>query len=131
MRDRNFFYRAPNGQGLTDGELRHWAPSIFATEPHGSRSERYAMIPTSQVLGGRRDNGFVPVYVQQQNSRNADRKGFAKHLIRLRHRDAMDGHAIAREHRRIGMVFPEVTLLNSHDGSSQYSLRAGLLRLAA
>jgi hypothetical protein len=81
------------------------------------------------LTAGRRPEPGAAAARFRPASRSEDRRGFAKHVIRLRHRDAMDGHAIAREHRRLGMVFPEVTLLNSHDGSSQYSLRAGLLRL--
>ena len=35
---------------LSDDRIRAVVPSIFADAPHGSRSDRYAYIPTSTVL---------------------------------------------------------------------------------
>ncbi len=34
---------------LSDDQIARVAPSIFAAEPHGSRSERYTYIPTINV----------------------------------------------------------------------------------
>lgn len=54
---------------LSDDELRGIAPNIFAEIAHESRSNRYAYIPTSEIVGGLRDNGFVPVLAKQGGSR--------------------------------------------------------------
>jgi hypothetical protein len=107
---------------LTDSQIASIAPSVFATQPHHSRSDRYAHIPTSRVLEGLRANGFAPVKVQVARVRLSDRAGFEKHMIRFRQTDT----AIARA---VGDIFPEVVLTNSHDGSSVYNLMAGLFRL--
>ena len=45
---------------LADDQIRAVAPSIFAEDAHDSRSERYAYIPTSNVLTQLRKNGFQP-----------------------------------------------------------------------
>jgi len=102
---------------LTDDEIRRAAPSIFAANPHGSRSERYTLIPTIDVLTALRKEGFQPFMVVQAGVRNEDRLDFTKHMIRLRH-----------ESRINGAEANEVILVNSHDGSSSYQMLGGVYR---
>ena len=103
---------------LDDEQIARVAPSIFAEAPHDSRSDRYTYVPTVQLLAGMRGEGFLPVMVQQAKSREDDRRGFAKHLIRFRREDQLNA-AEARE----------VVLVNSHDGTSSFQLMAGIFRL--
>jgi len=82
--------RAYNGsvasyKPLTDDDLFRMAPSIFAEAPHESRSDRYAMIPTSAVIAGLRQEGFTPYHAAQGKSRIEGKADFTKHLIRFRH----------------------------------------------
>lgn len=102
---------------LSDDQIRAVAPSIFADAPHGSRSERYAYIPTATVLTKLRQEGFEPFMVCQTRVRNEDRREYTKHLIRLRHASQINGSEAN-----------EVILLNSHDGTSSYQMLAGLFR---
>lgn len=102
---------------LTDDEIRRAAPSIFAANPHGSRSARYTLIPTIDVLTALRKEGFQPFMVVQAGVRNEDRLDFTKHMIRLRHEGQING-AEANE----------VILVNSHDGSSSYQMLGGVYR---
>jgi hypothetical protein len=108
---------------LSNDQLRSVAPSIFATDKHASRSDRYAYIPTSEVIDGMRANGFEPVFAKQGNSRVEGKADFTKHLIRFRHQ----GEEIVT--RKIGGIYPEVVVVNSHDGTSAYKVMAGLMRL--
>ena len=108
---------------LTNEQIMRAAPSAFAVEKHQSRSERYAYIPTSEVIDGLRSNGFVPMFAKQGNSRVPGKADFTKHLIRFRH----EGQRTAM--RQVGDVYPEVILVNSHDGTSAYKIMAGLFRL--
>jgi hypothetical protein len=108
---------------LTLDELRHYAPSAFATEPHESRSARYTYIPTSEVIAGLMREGFQPFKATQGRSRVAGKAEYTKHLIRFRHPDSFN--AI----QKVGDSVPEVVLVNSHDGTSAYKLSAGLFRL--
>jgi hypothetical protein len=103
---------------LTLDELRKCVPSAFATEAHSSRSERYAYVPTSSIIDGLHDAGFVPVKALQSRTRIEDKKDFTKHMIRFRREDQL-GATEARE----------IILKNSHDGSSAYELSAGIYRL--
>ena len=103
---------------LSNDQIARYAPSVLATEAHSSRGERYSFIPTIQVIDGLRREGFQPFEVRQTLVRDQSRREFTKHLVRLRHPDA-----IASE----GEV-PEIVLLNSHDGTSSYQLLAGFFR---
>src|SRR4051812_18563680 len=107
---------------LTNEQLFSVAPSIFADHAHESRSARYAHVPTFQVMEALKDNGFLPMLATQSKVRDnsTGRQDFTKHMIRFRHAD----HALA-----VGDVFPEVVLVNSHDGTSSYQLNSGLYRL--
>ena len=109
------------GQYLDDSALRLAAPSIFADAAHESRSSRYLHIPTIRVVDGLRSNGFFPVKVASARVRDDSRNGFQKHMIRFRPEGSIA--------RAVGDIFPEVVLVNSHDGSSSYQLSAGLFRL--
>ena len=110
-------------EALTNEQIMQAAPSAFAPEKHESRSQRYAYIPTSEVIEGLRSNGFVPMFAKQGNSRVPGKADFTKHLIRFRHEGQKAGM------RKVGDTFPEVILVNSHDGTSAYKIMAGLFRL--
>lgn len=103
---------------LAEDQMRRAAPSIFATGKHGSRSDRYTYIPTSEVLRGLQREGFEPFMVAQSKSRIEGKTEFTKHLIRMRHVSSQQSKPEANE----------IILINSHDGASSYQMLAGLLR---
>lgn len=105
---------------LTMEQIHRAAPSIFAESRHESRSERYTYIPTSQIVQGLMKEGFQPFAVAQGGSRIEGKREFTKHVVRLRY--------IGSEQVRVGDSFPEILLGNSHDGTSAYTLRAGVFR---
>ena len=107
---------------LTDDQLRRFAPSVFAEAAHESRSEKYAYIPTAIILAGLRKEGFEPVSVRQSRTRDETRREFTKHMIRMRHQSLRD--------LKLDDTFPEIVLVNSHDGTSAYQVMGGLFRLA-
>jgi hypothetical protein len=103
---------------LSNQDLIRIAPSVFAEHAHESMSEKYAYIPTMSLVQGLREEGFLPVRVDQAGSRKKDHAGFGKHMLRFRREDQLE----SREAR-------EVVLINSHDGSSGFQLMAGVYRL--
>jgi hypothetical protein len=107
---------------LTDEEIRRAAPSVFAEAAHDSRSERYAYIPTSQVLEGLRREGFEVFSARQAIARLPDRREHTKHLLRLRHRSQVARGPV------VGDSASEILLLNSHDGTSSYQMLGGVFR---
>ena len=112
---------APPGTYLTDDQIRRVAPSVFADAPHEFRSERFSVIPTSQIVTGLRKEGFNVVQVSQAKTRDASRTDFTKHMLRLR-------RSTPNRIARLG-TFSQVVLVNANDGSSSYILSAGLFRL--
>lgn len=106
-------------EALEDDQIRNAAPSVFAQDKHASRSDKYTYIPTSEVLAGLRKEGFQPYEVRQGGSRDEEKRGFTKHLIRLRRESAPS----------VGDSLREIVLLNSHDGTSSYQLMSGVFRL--
>lgn len=109
-----------NRQPLTMDQIRSAAPSAFAVQPYNRMSLKYAYIPTANVIEGMFAAGFNVFQASQSRTRIEDKKDFTKHMIRFRAQST----ALA-----VGDVFPEVVLINSHDGSSAYKLYAGLFRL--
>jgi len=107
---------------LSDEQVKALAPSAFATQPYFNRSERYAFVPTSQVITAMRDNGFQPYSAQQSRCRLADKSLFTKHMIRFR---SQNDQLVV-----VGDTELEVILVNSHDGTSAYNVSLGMFRLA-
>ena len=118
----NYLSNAIGTVAISDEQLNALAPSVFASQPIAGVSDRYSFLPTSSILNGMRENGWVPVRAEQQSVRAEARRGFQKHLIcfaRAEHLATWDKN----------QVRPEVVLLNSHDKSSAYQLHCGLFRL--
>jgi len=107
---------------LSDEQLRRLTPSVFASQPIAGVSDRYAFLPTSSVLKGLREGGWLPVLAREQPVRNEARKGFQKHCLRFARAEHL-------ERVQLNQVRPELVLLNSHDRSSAYQLHCGLFRL--
>jgi hypothetical protein len=106
-------------KALTYLELQTNAPSIFAPKGADKMSSRYGFIPTINVIDGLRNDGFHPVQAFQVKARKLDRRPHSKHVIRFRHETTIDQKG----------VVPEIVLINSHDGSTAYQLRAGIFRM--
>ena len=114
---------AQRGEALSYEQIAQFAPTVFSSDRHSSRSERFQVIPTHELLSGLSKEGFVPVKVQVGGSRDEEKRAFTKHLIRFRRSDDLAGVP------KVGDSHPEVVLLNAHDGTSSYQLHAGLFRL--
>lgn len=114
---------AQRGESLSYDQIAQFAPTVFANERHASRSERFQVIPTFELLAGLAKEGFLPVKVQVGGSRDEEKRAFTKHMIRFRRQDDLTGAP------KVGDSHPEVVLMNAHDGTSSYQLHAGLFRL--
>ena len=108
-------------QPMTELELRTYAPSIFATEAHESRSERFTYLPTIDAVRALQTKGFYPVAAKQGRSRTEGKAEFTKHLVRFRHENAVAMRGSAE-------VMPEIIIQNAHDGTSAWKVLAGGFR---
>lgn len=104
---------------LNEIQLARLTPSVFAQGGSENTSSRYGFIPTIDCVRGLEKAGFRPVRAMQSKTRIAGRETHAKHIIRFR-REGIN---------EVGGMYPEIVMVNSHDGSTSYQLRAGLFRL--
>lgn len=111
--------RARQGETLSDDQIMRYCPSVFADHAHESRSQRFQHISTANLLDGMRKEGFGLTEVRQGGSKDVNKRGFTKHLLRFRRTDQ----------QLVNDTVPEVILINAHDGTSSYQLMAGLFRL--
>jgi hypothetical protein len=103
--------------------IRQFAPAAFATQPENGRvSGRYSFLPTTEILSILQDEGWTAWRAQQVNARKWS-KDHAKHIIRLRHED-MDIKNFG-----VGDSFPEMLLVNAHNGTGSYTLMGGIFRM--
>jgi len=121
---------------LSLDDVRAAAPSVFANNPFPGMSSRYAFVPTASVVEQMMGEGWAVRQASQSFTRLDDHRGFQKHMIRFARLEDIakvnalttrDGHSINRE--KPLAEFPEVVMVNSHDGSSTYQLFAGIFRL--
>lgn len=112
-------YRSSSALSLE--QIINIAPSVAKVEAHESRSARYEVAPTSDVVTALMREGWQCHEVRQAGSRIPGKAEFTKHLLRLRHASAAQA--------QVGGLFPEIVLVNSHDGTSSYQLGCGLFRL--
>lgn len=105
-------------ESYTIRDLQRLAPAVFATEPFAKTSATYKFIPTAELVAALLDAGFEAVAVRQARA-HGERVGYARHMLRFRH---------VRESITLIEAVPEIILINSHDATSSYQLRAGLFR---
>jgi hypothetical protein len=103
-------------------QLQYIAPSVFTVDnSHHKTSDKYKQIPTIKIVEQLAEKGFHVTKAMQTNSRIKGNRQFAKHMLRFRHEST--------EPKLNDGLFPELVLVNSHDGLSSYKLMAGLFRL--
>jgi Domain of unknown function (DUF932) len=120
-----FGIRARGNDVLTLDQVRQHVPSLFAEQPHASRSDRFVHISSIDVLNNLMTEGFDIVEARQGRVRDQSRREYTKHMVRLRQRsDVMRTTA-----RRVGDTHFEVVLRNASDGTQAYTFDAGLFRL--
>lgn len=116
----NARYGFANNTALTEADLHRLAPSLFATEAHHSRSDRFAPVPTIDIVRGLQREGFEVFSATQAKTRDASKRDFTKHMVRLRNpsfRKADNGDTF------------EIVLVNGNDGSSAYRMMPGFFRM--
>lgn len=97
--------------------LKALVPSIFETSHSYKVSDRYQQIATFEIVKAMQESGWKITKAMQSHSKS---DSHAKHMLRFRSSDIQP---------ILGDLFPEVVLVNSHDGTSTYQLRAGIYRL--
>jgi hypothetical protein len=104
----------PNSISLQDRD------TIRVTAPAPHVSARYHFVPTGRIINEMRKLDFVPVSYLEKQTIKASRRGFQKHIVRLRR---------AKQKIRVRDSVAELVVINSHDGSAALTLSAGIFRL--
>jgi|LakMenEpi03Aug12_release.lakeMendotaPanAssembly.Ray.scaffolds.fasta_scaffold77845_4 hypothetical protein len=108
---------------LSREQIAQKAPAVLSTDFKSTLTSRYTHIPTSVLLEDMAKLGWEVVDVKQQYSRKTQSIAHKKHLVVFRNPNLMikgkDGDD----------VYPQILIVNSHDGSSSFQFRAGIFRL--
>ncbi|STJ31380.1 CP4-57 prophage protein [Escherichia coli] len=94
---------------LTHEELMHYVPGIFGEEKHTSRSQNYTYIPTITVLESLQREGFQPFFACQTRVRDPGRRGYTKHMLRLRRVGEINGEHVLKLFCSTLMTVPPAT----------------------
>ena len=88
--------------------------------PRPGLSNKYRFVPSTQIIADLSKQGWQLNKVLEANTKSAKRFGWQKHVMRFRNPslklDVLES-------------FPEIVVVNSHDGSTAFQLMAGLFRL--
>ena len=107
-------------RALLPTALTEAAPAAFAQAPDARRTSRhYQFISTARVIDALLEAGFEPTRAQQTRSRVGSSANHARHMIRF---------SFIKNALSLIDAVPELILINSHDATSAYTLRAGLFR---
>jgi len=110
-----------NDTFLNESQIREQASSIFTTKGAPGTSEKYAHIPTNQIIQDMEKLGWGVVDAKQVRARKGE--GYQKHLVVFRNNNLViegtDGDS----------AYPQVLLTNSHDGKNAFTFTAGLFRM--
>ena len=114
---------------LTKNELRSKSPAIFAEEAHPQMTKRYQFVKTIDIVDALSNLGWDPERAQQGRLYSKSKINpsemygmYGQHLVNFRHKDYL-------QPTELGDSIPELTLINSHNGTAKFDLHLGLYRL--
>jgi hypothetical protein len=109
---------------LSKESIQKKTPAVFATTHDGRRSDRYVFVSTESLVDKFNSLGWGVRNVMSPKFRKTDPE-HGKHMVTLRNRQA-PGIKDPRMPAEVGMVFPEINILNSSNGTTRLEMRAGL-----
>lgn len=93
----------------------------------GKVSAKYQFYSSRDLITRIESMGYVLSSAQQAFVRNPEKQGYQKHVLRFRLPEFATMDKVEAFNRRL--EFPEIVVINSHDGSGAMRLIAGLFRL--
>lgn len=108
---------------LTSEQLMEKAPSVFSDGKQQHLSERYAFVPTSDVVNFMEQNGWFPIQAVEVKTRKESNRGYQRHMVRFRHPELSFNQVEGDDN------FVDILLTNSHDGKSSFTFQLGVFRL--
>jgi hypothetical protein len=99
------------------------APAVLESTYKATLSSKYTHIPTSVLMEDMAKLGWVAVKAQQQNSRDENKRIHKKHLVTFRNPN------VKVESKEGDDIYPQILIMNSHDGTSSFQFRVGIFRV--
>lgn len=93
-------------------------PAVLAQEPSKDVSGRYSFIATTRLIDDLKSMDWLPVGVK--GSKRAQDTS-ARHMVRFRSKEHLESP--------VNSVCPELVVVNAHDGTASFWLKAGVFRL--
>lgn len=112
-----------NLKALSREDLRRLAPQVFNHQVSPKLTDKYVHIPTDTIVEDMEKLGWFPYQVKTVKARKSSGE-MAKHLIQFFNPDIK----INNEEGKIDM-YPNLLLINSHDGSTSVRFEMGVFRL--
>lgn len=100
--------------------LKRAVPSVFTQDSADRTSSKYQHISTEKVVQSLMREGFLPTWAAQCRTRVVTKRIYTKHMLRFRHCNSRPNQQ---------GLYPEIVLVNSHDGLSSYRLMSGIYRI--
>jgi hypothetical protein len=110
-------------KALSREELKSLAPSIFNHTVGTKLTEKYVHIPTDTIVDDMEALGWVPYSVKTVRSR-AKNAATKKHLVQFFNPDI-----VINDENGEADMYPQLLLINSHDGSTAVKFEMGVFRL--
>jgi hypothetical protein len=108
---------------LSKEELKNLAPQVFNHQVSSKLTDKYVHIPTDIIIEDMENLGWFPYQVKTVKARKSSGK-MGKHLIQFFNPDIV----INNENGEKDM-YPNLLLVNSHDGSTSVRFEMGVFRL--
>lgn len=109
---------------LTKEQIMETCPVAFATEPTNPNvSEHYVQANTETVINDLAELGWQPVVARMRKQRKSNTI-FSPHQVIFQHPDI----AVLDKDGNVD-VFPQIVLMNSHDGKQAFKFHVGIFRL--
>lgn len=108
---------------LTSEQITSRAPSVFSDGKQSHLSDRYAFVPTSDVVDFMEQNGWFPIEAVEVRTRKETNKGYQRHMVRFRHPELSFNNIEGDDN------FIDILLTNSHNGKSSFTFQLGVFRL--
>ena len=105
-------------RSISVADFQKQAPAAFAPHAASVTGPGYSFLCTAELVRALLNAGFVLSSARQAAVRRRDPL-YARHIVRMRQ---------VRETVTLVDAVPEIVLVNSHDGTSSYTLHAGLYR---
>lgn len=110
---------------LNKDQIRQLAPVALADKPTRQVSDKYVFANTETVIDDLAGLGWKPTQASQRTSRNPESPSrFSPHMIKFANPDV-----VVKGKSDANITFPQIVLINRHDGLGAFKFMAGMFRL--